>query len=49
MAFDGVSLTYFNDRKAESAGQDHTARMCRLTLLYTLRKITHGRASQDNG
>ena len=29
----------FNDRAAESAEQDQTARMCMLILLYTVRKI----------
>ena len=33
-----VSLTEINDRTVESAEQDQTARMCRLILLYTLRK-----------
>ena len=40
MAFDRVSLTEINDRAAESAEQDQTARTCRLILLYTLRKIS---------
>ena len=33
-----VPLTEINERAAESAEQDQTARMCRLILLYTLRK-----------
>ena len=33
-----VSMTEMNYRAAESAGQDHTARMCILILLYTFRK-----------
>ena len=35
MALDGVSLTEMNDQAAESA---HTAHICRLILLHTLRK-----------
>ena len=31
-------VTETNDSVAESAVQDQTARMCRLILLYTLRK-----------
>ena len=31
-------LTNINDIAAESAEQDQTVRMCKLTLLYTLRK-----------
>ena len=38
MALDTVSLTK-NDRAAENVAQDQTARMCRLILLYTLRRI----------
>ena len=34
-----ISLTVMNDRAAESAEQEQTARMCSLFLLYTLRKI----------
>ena len=33
-----VSLTKINDRAAESVKQDQTARMCRMILLYTIRK-----------
>ena len=33
-----VPLTGTDDRISESAGQDQTARMCSLILLYTLRK-----------
>ena len=39
MAYDRVSLAEINDRAAESAEQDQTARTCSLILLYTLRKI----------
>ena len=39
MTFDGIPLTKANDRAAESGKQDQTECMCRLTLLYTLRKI----------
>ena len=35
----GVSFTETDDRIAESADRDDTARMCSLILLYTLRKI----------
>ena len=38
MALNWLSLTEFNDRAAESAGQDQTARIYRLILLYTLQK-----------
>ena len=34
-----VSWTEIHNRTAESAEQDQTARMCRLILPYTLRKI----------
>ena len=34
-----VLWTEINNRAAESAVQDQTARMCRLILPYTLRKI----------
>ena len=33
-----VSSTEVDDRVAESAEQDQTARMCRLILLYSLRQ-----------
>ena len=36
---DGIPLIEFDDRTAESVEQDQTARMCRLILLYTIRKI----------
>ena len=36
--FDGAWLTKSNDGRAENAEQDRTARMCRLVLLFTLRK-----------
>ena len=36
---DGGLLSVSNDKEVESAEQDQTARMCRLILLYTLRKI----------
>ena len=39
MDFYGVSLTEIDDRSAESAEQDQTTRMCRLILLYTIRKL----------
>ena len=39
MAVGGVPLTKVNDRTAESVEQDQTARMCRLILLYALRKM----------
>ena len=39
MALNGVSLTEINAGAAESAEQDQTARMCRLILLYILRKM----------
>ena len=35
----GFFLTVVNDREAEGAEQDQTARMCRLILLYTSSKI----------
>ena len=38
MVLDAVSLTDFNDNTTESAEQDKTAHLCRLILLYTLRK-----------
>ena len=38
-ALEGISLKETNYRKAQSVKKDHTARMCRLILLYTLRKI----------
>ena len=38
MTVDGILLTDFIDRSAESAGQDQTTRICRLVLLFTLRK-----------
>ena len=34
----GKGLIYMSDRAAESAEQDQTARMCRLVLLYNLRR-----------
>ena len=37
LTLDGVSSTETNNRIAESAEQDQTARMCSLILLYTLR------------
>ena len=41
MPLDRVLLMDINDTAAESAEQDQTARMCRLILLYTLRKKVH--------
>ena len=35
----GLSFTESIDRISESAEQDQTARMCRLILLYSLRKM----------
>ena len=47
MVLDGARLTKNTDTAAKSAGQDQTARMCRLILLYTLYKnesvVTKGR------
>ena len=40
MALDGISLEDAIDRASESVEQDQTARMCRLILIYTLRKIS---------
>ena len=34
-----VLMTVTNDRTVESVEQDQTARMCRLILVYTFRKI----------
>ena len=42
-----VSLSEINDNAAESAEQDQTARMCRLILLYTLRKTVCHHEWQD--
>ena len=39
MALCGILLRESNDRIAESAEQDQTARLCSLILLNTLRKI----------
>ena len=39
MVFDEALLIEINEREAESAEQDQTARMCSLILLHTLRKI----------
>ena len=39
MALGWLSLRKINNRVAESAEQDQHARMCRLILLYTLRKV----------
>ena len=39
MESDKVPSTDIYARAAESVGQDQTARMCSLILLYTLRKI----------
>ena len=39
MTIGGLSLIEINDRAAESAEQDQTARTCSLILLCTLRKI----------
>ena len=36
----GVSLAETVDRASESVGHDQTARMCRLILIYTLRKFS---------
>ena len=36
---DALSLTATNDKATESAGQDQTARTCKLILLYTLQRI----------
>ena len=38
MALDGISLAETIDRASESVEQDQTARMCRLILIYNLRK-----------
>ena len=38
MAPDGISTREFNKWPSENAEQDQSARMCRLILLYTLRK-----------
>ena len=38
MTLGGFSFTEMNDISAETAGQDQTARICSLILLYTLRK-----------
>ena len=46
MLLNGVSLIEINDRAVKSIGQDQTAHMCRLTLLYTLCKkciVVNGR------
>ena len=44
------SKTEINDRAAESAEQDQTLRMCRLILVYTLRrKKVHDHKRQDKG
>ena len=43
-----VSLSGIDDKAAESAEQDQTARMCRLILLYTLRKIYQFRERKDS-
>ena len=40
-------LSEINDRVSESAEQDQTARICRLILLHTLRKRSHGCESQN--
>ena len=39
MEFNAISLKEIYDRAAEGVEQDQTARMCRLILLYTFRKI----------
>ena len=39
IACDFFDKNYYSKRDAESAEQDQPARMCRLILLYTLRKI----------
>ena len=39
MALDEGSLTVINGGKADSVEQDQTARMCRLILPYTFRKM----------
>ena len=39
LSVDRGLLTGINDRVAESAEQDQTARVCGLILLYTLREI----------
>ena len=39
MALVKILLTESNDREAESVEQDQTARMCRLILRYTFRKM----------
>ena len=38
MALDGVSRAEITDKASESVERDQTARMCRLILIYTLRK-----------
>ena len=43
-ALGGISLTEFHDETTESVEQDQTARMCRLILLYTLRKMNQSMA-----
>ena len=40
MALDGVSLANTIDRVSESVEQDQPARMCRLILIYTLRRYS---------
>ena len=45
----GVLLTGMTDKTAESAEQDQPARMCRLILLYTLRKMNPCRGRLDKG
>ena len=37
--YNSTAVTHRYDRIAESAEQDQTARMCRLILLYTFRKV----------
>ena len=39
MTLDWVHLKGLNDRAAGNAEQDQTARMCRLILLYSPRKV----------
>ena len=42
-----MPLRKLNDKAAESAEQDQTARMCRLILIYALRKSFNVCERQD--
>ena len=44
-----VPFTAIDNGLAESANQDQIARMCRLILLYTLRKLNRVLKQQDTG